>query len=464
MSYNDRTLLRRQIKSFVEGKNLIPPIGLRMLDSLAKEFAEAYGREDVQKEWIMVEIHNSVWMPVIASIPYDRRLLLLPKCLRHSKECDGEIDELGLLCHKCGKCTIPNMEDRAEQFGVMSLVAEGFTTVIDLIENQVIDAVIGISCLDSLEKAFPMLVNHAVPGVAVVLNNSGCTDTTVDVPYVIQLMEATSEKEITLINFEQTREEVKSWFETKQKGMGNGKRWRPFLLTAVYQALKGTSEISEEVKNAAIAVEYFHKASLVHDDIQDKDMERNGEPTINALYGDDIAINVGDMLLGEGYRILSKCNRIQLIALVAEAHVKLCEGQGAELAWIKNPTSLTVGDVIDIFKKKTVPAFGVALQMGLVCADCEDSRLVNTLEEYAEAIGIAYQIADDLDDYEENNICKKPTIVQALMDEHPDWNKEDIMAEAERLREMYHNKAIDVTETIDIMELKRLMMLINGKI
>lgn len=477
MLYTERTRLRGLIRSFVEGKNVVPPVGLRMLDCMAKEFLEIHEVEAELKNWIMVEIHNSVWMPIIASIPYERRLLLLPQCLRHSKACSGEIDELGLLCHKCGKCTIPSMEDRADELGVMSMVAEGFTTVIQLIENQVIDAVIGISCLDSLEKAFPMLVNHAVPGVAVVLNKNGCVDTTVDVAYVNELMQASSDKEISLLNFDQTRHEVQRWFElgdittdTPTKTLArewmksNGKRWRPFLLTAVYQALKGTSEIPEEVKRAAMAVEYFHKASLVHDDVQDKDKERYGAPTMNALHGDAIAINIGDMLLGEGYRILSKCEHKELLGLVAEAHVRLCEGQGKELMWTKNPAPLTVDSVLEIFRAKTVPAFGVALKMGLVCADCVDPELVNTLEDYAEAIGIAYQLADDLDDYAENSSMCKPTIVKALHDEHKDWSKDEIVAEVKRLKDEYLGQAMDVTELVTVMELKRLLMLINGRL
>ena len=68
---------------------------------------------------------------------------------------------------------------------------------------------------------------------------------------------------------------------------------------------------------AAIAVECFHKASLVHDDIQDKDEERYGQPTVHARYGEAMAINIGDLLLGEGYRLLASLPNKELLGVVA---------------------------------------------------------------------------------------------------------------------------------------------------
>ena len=80
----------------------------------------------------------------------------------------------------------------------------------------------------------------------------------------------------------------------------------------------------------------------MHDDIQDNDKERYGKPTINALYGVPIAINVGDILLGEGYRLLSQCDARALTAVAADAHIALCKGQGMELEWSVSPRPLTL--------------------------------------------------------------------------------------------------------------------------
>ncbi len=487
-SYEERTRLRGLIAEFAEGKNLVPPVALHVLEELADEFAGKYGVDESVRNWLMVEIHNCVWMPTVAAIPYDRRLLLLPKCLSNSKECEGEMDEMGLLCHRCGKCKIPTLEDRAEEVGALSMVAEGFTSVIELIENQVVDAVIGVSCLDSLEKAFPLLVNHAVPGVAVPLNVSGCHDTNVDVEYVMSMLPKHAEREIKLMNYDRIREVVNGWFETLRETEGNngaegslrsddariigmewltgeGKRWRPFLLVAVYQALTGNEEMPEDVRKAALAVECFHKASLVHDDIQDRDMVRYGKPTVNAVWGDAIAINVGDLLLGEGYRLLAACEHRELVSAIAEAHISLCQGQGTELAWTSKPEPLSLDFVLGVFKNKTVPAFEVALMLGLICADCFSGELKGVMKEYSEALGIAYQLNDDLSDYQEDNvIAHRPSAILALKNEHEDWSVEEVIEEVKRLSEVYHQKALNALGGVDNLELKRLLFVVTEKI
>ena len=163
---------------------------------------------------------------------------------------------------------------------------------------------------------------------------------------------------------------------------GEGKRWRPYLLAATYLALTGEAEVPDDVQRAAIAVECFHKASLVHDDIQDNDKERYGKPTINALYGVPIAINVGDILLGEGYRLLSQCDARALTAVAADAHIALCKGQGMELEWSVSPRPLTLDWVLEIFCNKTVPAFEVSLVLGLICAG-DDEVLRRIFHQYS---------------------------------------------------------------------------------
>ena len=410
-----RTHLRRALKAFVMKQNLCPPVSLKQLELLANAFVCNHQECKNMRPWLMVEIHNQIWLPVVAGIPHERRLLMLPKCLSRYGECKAEYDEYGLLCHRCGRCHIPHLQDKAEQLGGLSIVAEGFTQVIELIENRVVDAVIGVSCLDSLEKAFPLLVRHAVPGLAIALNDSGCRDTHVDEDYVEELLTLMSDEATPqLLDHEAIHEQVSHWFtrpeleQLMEPGSdatqrvcldwmsGEGKRWRPFLLSAVWQALTGKSEMTIDVHRAAVAVECFHKASLIHDDVEDRDVERYGQPTINALYGDAFAINVGDALLGLGYRILAQSNNAELLRLIADAHVKLCRGQGEELMWDKS--LVTMDQVMTIFRNKTVPAFEVSLMLGLICTGGY-AHLRPMLSAYSDALGIAYQLKDDLEDY-----------------------------------------------------------------
>lgn len=476
-----RMQLRRLLRTFVHAQHLCPPVSLKQLEALADDFIRDHKDCIDMRPWLMVEIHNQLWLPIVAGIPHERRLLMLPKCLSRFGECQAEFDEFGLICHRCGRCHIPHLQDKVEQLGGLSIVAEGFTQVIELIENRVVDAVIGVSCLDSLEKAFPLLVRHAVPGLAIALNDSGCRNTHVDVDYVEEIVSMLSD-EVTpkLLDHEAIREQVSRWFtrpeleELMQPSSditqricldwmsGEGKRWRPFLLSAVWQALTGKTEMTTDVHRAAVAVECFHKASLIHDDVEDKDDTRYGQPTINALYGDAFAINVGDALLGQGYRILAQSNNAELLRLIADAHVKLCRGQGEELMWNKEP--VTMDFVMNIFRYKTVPAFEVSLMLGLSCTG-NFAHLSPMLKTYSEALGIAYQLKDDLEDISQDiKEVRHPTAALALRTEHPEWSQEEVKAELQRLTDLYHQQALDALTDLEELELKRLLYQVTEKI
>lgn len=476
-----RTHLRRALKAFVQARQLYPPVSLRQLELLADAFvAEHHDCADL-RPWLMVEIHNQIWLPIVAGIPHERRLLMLPKCLSRFGQCQGEFDEFGLLCHHCGLCHIPQLQGKVEQLGGLSIVAEGFTQVVELIESRVVDAVIGVSCLESLEKAFPLLVRHAVPGLAVALNDSGCRDTHVDIEYVEELLDLMSDEATPKqLDHEAIRNQVGKWFTRPELEQlmqpatdptqeiclewmsGEGKRWRPFLLSAVWQALTGKTEMTTEVQRAAVAVECFHKASLIHDDVEDRDLSRYGQPTVNARYGDAFAINVGDALLGLGYRILAQTGNAELLQLIADAHVKLCRGQGEELLWDKRP--VTMDYVMNIFRFKTVPAFEVSLMLGLSCIG-GFAHLRPMLRNYSEALGIAYQLKDDLEDFvADNEEACRPSAALALMTEHPAWSQEEVKAELKRLTDLYHQQALDALTDLDELELKRLLYQVTERI
>lgn len=505
-TYQERTRLRSLIDDFVNAQPLGPPLAMEDLLVLSDSLIRDHTLDPAIKGWIMVEINNCVWRETVASIPYDKRILLLPKCLSNSARCEADVDEFGLLCHRCNHCSIPNLQDRADDLGMMSIVAEGFTSVISLIENRVVDTVIGVSCLDSLEKAFPLLINNAVPGLAIPLNISGCKDTDVDYAYVDRMISMQSDKEVYLLDYDHLKSTLKAWFseenlntiltnsddQTSQVARewlgGDGKRWRPYLLAATYMALSGDKNIPEEVKLAAIAVECFHKASLVHDDIQDNDTMRYGKQTVNAAYGIPIAINVGDILLGEGYRLLAGSNNMELVKVIADSHVSLCKGQGMELEWSASPRMLTMDFVLDIFCNKTVPAFDVSLIMGLICAG-GDAKLSETLHNYSCALGIAYQLQDDMEDFETDApVALRPSAVLAALCElqsdegfirellHCEDLKtflnlaenkslsEKALERVNQMVEQYHREALDALHEVTNTELKRLLFRVTKRI
>src|SRR5207245_6363543 len=152
-----------------------------------------------------------------------------------------------------------------------------------------------------------------------------------------------------------------------------GKRSRPFITLAAYDALKGAPgtlsqegvSLPDSVRRAALAIETFHKASLVHDDIEDDDTFRYGRETLHRQYGVNSAINIGDYLIGLGYRLVSRERKnlggdctADILDRLAEAHLKLSEGQGAELLWRDaGDKSLTALDALKLYALKTAPAF-----------------------------------------------------------------------------------------------------------
>jgi geranylgeranyl pyrophosphate synthase len=424
-----QTLAQRQrilqnVRNYVAEFNPVPPLPAADLKIHADRVVERLGCDPIYRDYIGVLISNEMWREPLAAVPFERRLLLLPKCLRVESKCPAPFDEFGLLCKQCGLCSIQDMTVEAEKLGYAVLVAEGSAIVMSLIQTGKIEAIVGVSCLSVLERAFPYMEAAAIPGVAIPLLQDDCIDTNVDLDWVWDYIHLSSADATRRLDLSALREEVDSWFTpvTLASLLGNaqsdcerigaewlmraGKRWRPFLTVATYQALAGKNgeEIPTDLKKVAVAVEAFHKASLIHDDIEDDDDIRYGEKTLHTEHGIPVALNVGDLLIGEGYRLLAN-NKLSAEAKAAmtlvasEGQRELCRGQGAELAWSRKPSVLTPLQVIDIFRHKTAPAFEVALRLGAIAAGKHD-ECAETLGAYSAALGIAYQIRDDLSDWE----------------------------------------------------------------
>ncbi len=422
----ERDELLGHIRTYLETNRVVPPMPLEELEVHARKVLKTAGFDEIYLHYTAVSINNEAWRETLATIPYERRLLLMPKCLRVEEKCPAPFDEFGLLCKQCGLCTIQDFQNEAEKLGYAVLVAEGSAIVMSLIQTGKIEAIVGVSCLPVLERTFPYVEAAAIPSIAVPLLQDDCINTTVDNDWVWDYIHLTSDDKTRRLNLNALHEDVREWFspEALQEAMGepegnaeevarewlakDGKRWRPFLTVAAYQALREDQgePIPEEIKKIAIAVECFHKASLIHDDIEDEDKERYGEKTLHEERGMAVALNAGDLLIGEGYRLIGECDidpryMAQMLRVAAEGQRELCRGQGTELAWAQEPQPLKSTQVLEIFRQKTAPAFEVALKLGAAFAGKLD-EVSETLSNYSEALGIAYQIRDDMDDLSED--------------------------------------------------------------
>jgi geranylgeranyl diphosphate synthase type II len=440
----ERTRILHLIRAYVAEFNPVPPQPLDQLREHTERFISMHGIEPVYRDYCGVLLNNEMWREHLAAVPYERRLLLLPKCLRVESKCPAPFDEFGLLCKQCGLCSIQDLQLEAERLGYAVLVAEGSAIVMSLIQTGKIEAIVGVSCISVLERAFPYMEAAAIPGVAVPLLQDDCIDTTVDLDWVWEYIHLTSDDRTRRMDLGALREEVDFWFTplnldgifgpavgdtekiAREWLMRAGKRWRPFLTVSAFQALRADTDkaLPTDLRKVAIAVECFHKASLIHDDIEDGDALRYGEKTLHEEHGIAVALNVGDLLIGEGYRLLASCDvsaeqKAAMLQVAAEGQRELCRGQGAELVWARDPRPLTSLEVLDIFRSKTAPAFAVALRIGAIYAGLEAfEEVAETLGAYSEALGIAYQIRDDLSDLgasgETNDIAgQRPSLLLA---------------------------------------------------
>jgi geranylgeranyl pyrophosphate synthase len=164
----------------------------------------------------------------------------------------------------------------------------------------------------------------AIPGVAIPLLQDDCKDTTIDIEWIWDMIHLTSDDRTWRLDLDKLREEVQSWFraEDLDKLFGGapqteteriarewlsreGKRWRPLLTACTYKAFQDDpNQPSRGLRKVALAVECFHKASLIHDDIEDGDAERYGSRP--SMRNSMPSRNVGDLLVGEGYRLLAE--------------------------------------------------------------------------------------------------------------------------------------------------------------
>ena len=456
------------------------PLGKDEMEAVARAILDELGLGEGFLGWTMVALVTSFWSDQVAAVPPSRRLFLLPHCLKHAEGCPADYDEFGLECKKCGACSIADFRTEAEAMGYKVLVAEGSPIVLKIIVSGYVDAIVGVACLNVLEKAIDKILLAGIPCMAVPLLSSDCRNTSVDEPWVWDMIRtAQATPPVQTRSYIHLMRAAAGMFEpaeldrlapraraktdaastngqpsahidpvrgTEQIAYGflakGGKHSRPFITLAVYDALSGAqgtlaggaehlAALPDAVKRAALSIETFHKASLVHDDIEDDDGFRYGDQTVHRRWGVPTAINIGDYLIGLGYRLVSReaaqlgpSTAADVLDRLAEAHMRLSEGQGAELLWRDGTNKrLAAIDALKIYALKTAPAFEAALYTGARLAGAAE-KYVEPFGQFARHLGVAFQILNDLADWEadgENKITSggdvlhgRPTVLWAL--------------------------------------------------
>lgn len=177
-----------------------------------------------------------------------------------------------------------------------------------------------------------------------------------------------------------------------------GKRIRPVLTLACASACGGEEDAALPY---AVAIELFHNFTLIHDDLEDRSPMRRGKPTVHEEFGDAIAINSGDALYTVVWSsLLSKGipneKLVQAEQLMVSAFSRVVEGQGIELSWYREGKfGVSEEDYFRMARGKTAALIGAACELGAFSAGAgEPAR--SAAREYGEAIGLAFQIKDDV--------------------------------------------------------------------
>ncbi|MFN4307744.1 polyprenyl synthetase family protein [Sulfurihydrogenibium azorense] len=177
---------------------------------------------------------------------------------------------------------------------------------------------------------------------------------------------------------------------------GGGKRVRPYLVLKFASMIRGYNK--EEDYILASALEYLHTASLLHDDVVDEFEKRRGRLTANRVFGNDTTVLVGDYMYANALYLFSIYGDMDMIKNVSDSVKKMAEGQLLELKKIAD-FDTTFDDYYKIVLGKTAVLFGSCCYVGTALAS-EDKNLKENAYQYGVNLGVAFQIVDDILDYE----------------------------------------------------------------
>ncbi|MFT3857395.1 MAG: octaprenyl diphosphate synthase [Aquabacterium sp.] len=174
-----------------------------------------------------------------------------------------------------------------------------------------------------------------------------------------------------------------------------GKRVRPMLLLLINRALGEGSPHRHEL---AAVVEFIHTATLLHDDVVDESNLRRGRQTANAMFGNAASVLVGDFLYSRAFQMMVSTNRLRVMDVLAGATNVIAEGEVLQLMNMHDP-DITVDDYLRVIEYKTAKLFEASARLGAVIADVPPD-VEESCAAYGRALGTAFQLIDDLLDYE----------------------------------------------------------------
>jgi octaprenyl-diphosphate synthase len=183
-----------------------------------------------------------------------------------------------------------------------------------------------------------------------------------------------------------------------------GKQMRPMF---VFLTAGLCGDITPSSYNAASLIELLHSASLIHDDVVDESYERRGFFSINALWKSKVSVLLGDYLLAKGLLLSVKEKEHELLRLVSDAVREMSEGELMQMQKSRK-LNITKEEYFEIIRKKTAALIAACTACGAWSAS-QDNELTEKFRVFGEKVGMAFQIKDDLFDYQQKGFIGKPT-------------------------------------------------------
>ena len=177
-----------------------------------------------------------------------------------------------------------------------------------------------------------------------------------------------------------------------------GKRIRPRLVLLFAQALGQDTPSRHEL---AAIVEFIHTATLLHDDVVDESALRRGRDTANAIFGNAASVLVGDFLYSRAFQMMVGIGRMRVLEVLADATNVIAEGEVLQLMNMHD-ADLAIEDYLRVIRYKTAKLFEASARLGAVIADAP-REIEDACADFGRSLGTAFQLVDDLLDYEGNS-------------------------------------------------------------
>ncbi len=405
---------------------------------------------------------------------------MLPHCLKNAEGCPADYDEFGLDCRKCGACSVADFKTKAEDLGYKVLVSEGTPIVLKIIVSGHVDAIVGVACLNVLEKAIDKILLTGIPCVAAPLLSSNCKSTSVDDDWVSELIEsedaaagdADARRFVHLLRLahqiceepELSRLAPRHTCVSRLRALAASKAASGCPIRSHSTRASPTTgwgraaSVRGRSSRSPLTTPSRERPARSPPRAAHRRMRCGARPwpsrrstrrrwftttsrttTPSAMAGPRCTGNTASArpstsaITSSASAIASSAANARNWAAIApptssinlsDAHLKLSEGQGAELLWRDaRDKTLTALDALKIYALKTAPAFEAALYAGLRLAGPAE-QYEKTVADFSKNLGVAFQILNDLKDWDGDDdnkliagqdvLAARPTLLLAL--------------------------------------------------